>query len=96
MACGIGYCMLRALKFIYSNTFCILSMNGKYSHRFETKCGIRQGAPSSSWLFIVFIDDLIKFLRENCDPEPLLNRIHCLNNVFCLVKVRDHNSRAKI
>ena len=78
VTCGIGYCMFHALKCIYSNTFCILSMNGKYSNRFKTKCGIRQGAPSSSWLFIVFIDDLIKFLRDNCDPESLLNGIHCL------------------
>ena len=73
VTCGIGYFMLHALKCIYSNTFCILSMNGKYSSRFETKRGIRQGAPSSSWLFIEFIDDVIKFLRDNCDPEPLLN-----------------------
>ena len=75
---GIGHCMLNALKSIYSRTSCILSMKGKYSTAFPTESGIRQGAASSSLLFIAFINDLIDFIKENCDSEPLIDSLHCL------------------
>ena len=44
IAYGIGYHMLNALKAIYSNTSCILTMKGKYSTEFSTESGIRQDA----------------------------------------------------
>ena len=75
---GIGHCMLNALKSIYSHTSCILTLKGKYSAAFPTESGIRQGASSSSLLFIAFINDLVDFIRERCDPEPLLDSLHCL------------------
>ena len=56
---GIGYAMVNALKSIYATTSCILSLKGKNSAQFDTSCGIRQGAPSSSLLFIMFVNDLI-------------------------------------
>ena len=75
---GIGYHMLNALKAIYSKTSCILSMKGIYSTEFPTESGIRQGAASSSLLFVSFINDLIDFIRNKCDPEPLIESLHCL------------------
>ena len=75
---GISYHMLNALKSIYSNTSCILNMKGKYSSEFPTESGIRQGASSSSLLFILFINDLIDYIRNKCDPEPLIESLHCL------------------
>ena len=78
ITCGIGYHMLNALKVIYSRTSCILSMKGKYSTEFPTESGIRQGASSSSLLFILFINDLIDYLRSKCDPEPLIESLHSL------------------
>lgn len=75
---GIGHCMLNALKSIYSFTSCILHLKGKMSHAFETRCGIRQGASSSANLFISFINDIIEYIRERCDPEPLIEYLHCL------------------
>ena len=55
---GIVFSMLCALKAVYTSTTCILSMWNEFSKQLDTKCGIRQGAPSSSLLFIVFINDL--------------------------------------
>ena len=40
--------------------------------------GIRQGAPSSSCLFIVFINDLIDYTRNRCTREPLIESMHVL------------------
>ena len=75
---GIGYAMLNALKSIYRTTSCILSLNGKNSAQFDTCCGIRPGASSSSLLFIMFINYLIDFNRDQCESEPLIEAIHVL------------------
>ena len=69
---GIGNCMLQALKRIYSLTSCILSFGAEFSNEFKTYTGIRQGAPSSVFLFIVFMDDLISYLKRYCIEEPLI------------------------
>ena len=75
---GIGYCMLNALKMLYMPTFCILNFYGQTSKRFETCSGIRQGAASSVFLFIVFINDLINYLKTKCIEEPLIGNMHSL------------------
>ena len=75
---GIGHCMLGALKTIYTTTTCVLNMNGKNSTSFQTTCGIRQGAPSSALLFIVFINDLIDYIQERCIPENIIDTLHVL------------------
>ena len=62
---GIGNCMLQALKRIYSFTPCVLSVGFKISHEFRTYTGSRQGAPSSVLLFILFMDDLISYLKRH-------------------------------
>ena len=75
---GIGRCMLNALKLLYLPTYCILSFYGQFSELFETCTGIRQGAASSVLLFIVFINDLIIYLKSKCVDEPLIDNLHCL------------------
>ena len=70
--------MLHALKAIYTTTSCILHMRGKNSTEFKTSCGIRQGAPSSALLFIVFINDLIDFVQTRCIPEAIIDTMHIL------------------
>ena len=70
--------MLAALKLLYMPTFCILSFYGQNSDKFETSSGIRQGASSSVFLFIVFINDLILYLKNRCVIEPLIHNLHSL------------------
>ena len=48
------------------------------SEVFETHTGIKQGASSSVILFIIFMDDIIDHLKENCLIEPILEDLHCL------------------
>ena len=78
VARGISNCMLQALKRLYKCTYCVLSYGKEMSDRFRTLTGIRQGATSSTLLFIGFIDDLIDYLEERCPPEPILDVLHCL------------------
>ena len=75
---GIGNCMLQALKRIYLFTTCVLSTATENSSEFRTYSGIRQGAPSSVFLFILFIDDLISNLQRECVQEPLISIMHSL------------------
>ena len=78
VAKGIGNCMLQALKRLYMCTYCVLSCGNQCSEKFRTFTGIRQGAASSTLLFIAFIDDVIDYLEERCPSEPFLEILHCL------------------
>ena len=78
MKAGIGQAMLHALKFIYTGTTCILKINTQTSLPFQTTCGIRQGAPSSSIIFIIFINDMIDYVRTHCSTENLIGNLHAL------------------
>ena len=70
--------MLKALQMMYNVTYCIVTINGAYSREFQTLSGIRQGATSSSILFISFMDDLIEYLKAKCAPENLIGELHSL------------------
>ena len=78
VARGIGYVMLQALKNIYLHTSCVIHFYGCFSCTFETLSGIRQGSASSVLLFIIFMDGLFPFLRQNCRKEQLINDFHAL------------------
>ena len=75
---GIGNCMLQALKRVYMCTYCVLCYGNECSEKFRTFTGIRQGAASSTLLFIGFIDDLVDYLEERCTSEPFIDTLHCL------------------
>ena len=58
---GISALILRVLLFIYINQAC----DGHYSERFYVSNGVRQGAVSSCILFCIYLDILIKKLRNS-------------------------------
>ena len=55
---------LRLLICIYTKQTCDVRWNHKYSHRFPISNGVRQGAVSSPLLFSLYIDKLVKELRQ--------------------------------
>ena len=74
---GIGSCMIEALKRLYSLTLCVLCLGSQTSRKVRNYTGIRQGASSSTRLFIIFIDGL-NILKARCIEEPLIGILHCL------------------
>ena len=62
---GVGTIFLRLFLFIYKNQYCDVRWNGSYSHRFPVSNGVRQGAVSSPLFFSIYVDKLIKSLRES-------------------------------
>ena len=71
----IGACLLEAIKATYSVTRCVLKGFGKLSGVFQTFSGIKQGAPSSVILFIIFMDDVIDVLKQKCVTEFLIQNL---------------------
>ena len=70
---GCGITMLSALISMYSNTTNYLG-----STIITSTIGVRQGSPTSCYLFIIFVDVLILLLKSKCSPEPILGWLHCL------------------
>ncbi len=45
---------------------------------FTTTLGVRQGSPTSCLLFIIYINELVKMIKERCMPERFLHWLHVL------------------
>ena len=61
----VSFVYLRVLLYIYQEQSCDVSWNSRSSYRFGVKNGVRQGAVSSPILFGIYIDKLIKLLRDS-------------------------------
>ena len=73
MDLGCGATMLAALMAIYRDTSCILG-----STIITSTIGVRQGSPTSCYLFVIFVDVLILMFKSRCVPEPIIQWLHCL------------------
>ena len=62
---GISPLILRCLVFIYTKQCCNVRWGNAYSTSFQVTNGVRQGAVSSPILFCIYIDKLIKVLRNS-------------------------------
>ena len=70
---GCGNVMLKAIVTIYRCTKFILK-----SALMLVNQGIKQGSSSSSLLFIIYIDRLVKLINENCREDGFLGVLHIL------------------
>ena len=65
--------MLAALMAMYSVTESIMG-----SAVVTATQGVRQELSTSCFLFIIFVNELIKRLKNVCQPEPFLQWLHIL------------------
>ena len=75
---GIGSVLFNAIKAMYSATKCVIKSGKKLSDVFLTHSGIKQGAPSSVILFIIFMNKFIDIVREKCIGEEVIELLHIL------------------
>ncbi len=75
---GIGSAIFYAIKAMYTTTRCIVKSGRKLSDIFSTHTGIKQGAPSSVILFIIFMDEFIDIMRNKCISENVIGMLHIL------------------
>ena len=69
---GCGKVMLAALTSMYTVTQFILGTT-----LITAVLGVKQGSPSSCFLFILFVDELVRFMKL-CPPDGLLGWLHLL------------------
>ena len=65
--------MLAAIIAMYSDTESIIG-----STVMSATQGVRQGSPTSCFLFIVFVNELIRSIKESCQPENFIEWLHIL------------------
>ena len=70
---GCGAVMLGAISAMYSITQSIIG-----TAIITTVIGVRQGSPTSCLLFILYVNDLIKLLKDTCEPDGFLSWLHLL------------------
>ena len=70
---GCGVMMLGALTAMYRVTQSVVG-----TALFTTTLGVRQGSPTSCLLFIIYINQLVKMIKDRCMPETFLDWLHVL------------------
>ena len=70
---GCGAAMLSIIIAMYSITKSVLG-----TAIITTLIGVRQGSPTSCLLFIIYVNNLIKLLKETCQPDGFLSWLHLL------------------
>ena len=70
---GCGAAMICALVAMYCSTQNILG-----SVIVTSTSGVRQGSPTSCFLFILFVNVLIRMIKERCQPDGFLRWLHIL------------------
>ncbi|ELT97206.1 hypothetical protein CAPTEDRAFT_196093 [Capitella teleta] len=75
LALGCGTTMIRTLAVIYKTTKMILR-----SATITASAGVRvrQGSPTSRLLFTLLVNDMIRNLKEKCQPDEYLEWMHVL------------------
>ena len=73
LSLGCGTVMLAALMSMYSVTSCILG-----TVLITCTIGVRQGSPTSVFLFIIYVDVLIKMIKTRSLPDGFLSWLHVL------------------
>ena len=70
---GCGATMLLALIAMYKSTQSVIG-----TALITASVGVRQGSPTSCLLFVLFVNDLIKIIRERCGPDGFLAWLHVM------------------
>lgn len=70
---GCGAVMLAALVATYSLTQSVIG-----SVVVTATLGVRQGSPTSCLLFIIYVNDLIKMIKDGCGVDGFLSWLHIL------------------
>ena len=70
---GCGATMLSAIVAMYSVTQSVIG-----TAIISTIIGVRQGSPTSCFLFIVYVNDLVKLIKNTCESDGFLSWLHLL------------------
>ena len=70
---GCGTTMIKIISAMYSHTSMMLR-----SAMITTSIGVRQGSPTSCFLFTLLVNDMIRRMKDTCPPDSFLGWLHML------------------
>ena len=82
---NFGPCFMRWIRTLYENISTCVSINGQYTDWFEIQRGVRQGDPSSAYLYLVCAEILSLMIKNNNRIKGIKMR----NNVNLLAQFAD-------
>lgn len=72
---GIREEIVSSIEILYKETTCIVIMGEKTTRRFWIKKGLRQGAPLSSLLFLIYVADVEQHMKGKGNRGVMLGKI---------------------
>lgn len=87
---GCGSTMLKAIAAIYGNTKMILQ-----TASITSSIGVRQGSPTSCFLFTLMVNALIKEMKSKCPPDGYLQWLHVLMLMDDTIILASNRQRAQ-
>ena len=75
---GISAIMLNALIAMYISSKSVVEYNNEFSDYIVLLAGVKQGAPTSGLLYIVYTLGIIDIYNQTFNPEPLIYIYHLL------------------
>ena len=79
---GVSSKMVNMLRAIYESVKSCVRVNGRLSDYFDSYMGVKQGEPLSPLLFIFFIDDMAKALKDDTQDYITLNELQIFLLLF--------------
>ena len=76
---GVDKVLVELVEYMYNQSKCAIIVNGKISEWFKVMTGVRQGCPLSPSLFNLFLELIMKDVR-NLDSGVQMGHMH-LNNI---------------
>ena len=70
---GCGKCMLKIIQAMYKCTKSVLKAS-----IITSTTGIKQGSPSSCYLFIIYINEMVKLIKQRVQQDGFLGVLHLL------------------
>ena len=67
--------MTKAIKAMYSSVKSAVKHKGEISATIDSKPGVKQGDPSSSLLFMMFVNDIISNINTNLEDIVTINEL---------------------